>query len=269
MRILRALALLAAALPTAGCFQVSTLVSVTGSGAGTITQRVVFSAGALAQVRQFAALASGGLTQNVEAVSEQQARDAADRMGEGVTYVSSTPIATAEGEGRESVYAFTDINRVRLEPQPPAPGGFAGAQGLAGDVGRLTFTHARQADGRALLRVTVPQVVLTRNNRTGRPAGALPSPDQLAQVRPIVAGARLAIAVEPAGALVRTNSAYVDGRRVTVLDVDVDQLLSDTTLARLRTAQTSEEARAALADSPGVKINFESKLTIEFTPTVN
>jgi hypothetical protein len=266
MRSLQLLALGTIALVSSACFQVTTLVTVNGAGGGTITQRVLFGAEALAQVRQFAALAAGGVPQTIEAVSEQQARDAAGRMGEGVTYVSSTPLFTPTGEGREATYAFTDINQLHLEPQPPAPGGFTGAQGLAGDVGRLTFALARQPDGRALLRVTVPQIVLTRN-RTDRPAtGRLPSPDQLAQVRPIVAGARLAIAVEPAGELVGTNSAFVEGRRVTVIDVEVDQLLTDATLAKLRAAQTAAEARTALADVPGVKINFEPELSIEFTP---
>ena len=43
-------------------------------------------------------------------------------------------------------------------------------------------------------------------------------------------GAHVTIAVEPAGTLVRTTSPFVDGSRVTLLDIDLDRLLEDDAL---------------------------------------
>jgi hypothetical protein len=83
----------------------------------------------------------------------------------------------------------------------------------------------------------------------------------------MLAGAHASIAVRPVGRLVGTNSAYVDGNRVTLIDFDLDQLLKDeSTFNRLRDARTEEDAKAVLKDLPGIKVNLEPEITIEFTP---
>jgi hypothetical protein len=74
------------------------------------------------------------------------------------------------------------------------------------------------------------------------------------------------IAVEPAGALVKTSSPYVDGQRVTLLDLDLDLLLKDDVLTRVRAAQTPDELKAMMKDVPGLKLNLDREITIEFTP---
>src|SRR3977135_3760844 len=102
---------LAAAVLCSGCFQFSTVLTLKADGSGTIDQRLLFTQAAVAQLRQFAALGGRGANsgQPFEAAPEQQGRDAAARLGPGVTYVSSTPINTPEGVGRDITYAFTDI----------------------------------------------------------------------------------------------------------------------------------------------------------------
>src|SRR3954467_15667396 len=111
MRNVRFALVLAAAVMSGACFQFSTVLTLKADGSGTIDQRLLFTQAAVAQLRQFAALGGGG--QAFDPVSEQQARDAAATMGTGVTYVSSTPVNTAEGIGRDIKYAFTDITQLR------------------------------------------------------------------------------------------------------------------------------------------------------------
>ena len=246
------------------CFQFSTVLTLKADGSGTIDQRMLFSQAAVAQLRQLAALGGGG-GQDVDPMSEQQARDAAATMGQGVTYVSSTPINTSEGVGRDIKYAFTDINQLRLDQAPPAPGGMP-IPPPATDAGggRVSFTLTRQADGHALLKIAVPQLPALGGDRAS-PSSNSPSADQIAMLKPMFAGARLSIAIEPAGRLVRTSSPYVDGQRVTLLDVNVDSLLGDDTLLpRLQAARTSEEAKAILKSVPGLKVTLDPEVTIEF-----
>ena len=77
----------------------------------------------------------------------------------------------------------------------------------------------------------------------------------------------MSIGVEPAGQLVRTNSPYADGGHVTLLDVNLDQVLTnEALLTRLQTSRTPEEIKAALTDVPGLKIALDREVTIEFTP---
>ena len=265
MRWLRAALLLSTAWTSAACFQMTTIVRVKGDASGTIDQRLVFSPAALAQMRQLAML-GGSSGRPIDPISEDQARADAASLGPGASLVSSAPIDDATGRGRASVYAFSDINHLRINPRPAAPGGLTvHADGIDSTGKAITFTLAHQENGNALLTIMVPLPEL--------PAGGLPSRDgagsaqQLAMVKQMFAGARVTIAVEPAGTLVRTSSPFVEGSRVTLLDVNLDQLLQDDTLlARIQAAKSAGELKAILQEAPGLKINFERAITIEFTP---
>ena len=128
---------------------------------------------------------------------------------------------------------------------------------------RVSFALTRQADGHALLKITVPQLPALGGDNA--PRSGSPSADQIAMLKPMLAGARLSIAIEPAGRLVRTSSPYVTGQRVTLVDVDIDSLLGDDTLLpRLQAARTPEETKAILKGVPGLKVNVDPEITIEF-----
>ncbi len=261
MRFVRLLVLLAAALASTACFQFSVVLGVKPDGSGTIQQRLLFTRAAVAQLQQLAALSGGGGGQPLDPFSEQQARDLAASLGPGVTYVSSTPLDTPEGMGRDITYAFTDINTLRLDQAPPAPGGLP-AQSSAEE--RVSFKLTRQPNGNALLVVSIPQIPVLAGDKGPRLPSA-PSSEQLAMLKPMLAGARVVIDIEPAGQLVRTTSPFVSGGRVTLMDVSVDSLFADETLLqRLQAATTPEEAKTALKSVPGLKLNLDPELTIEF-----
>ena len=266
MRLLRLTLTLLAAVGLAGCFQSSTIINVNADGSGTIDERMLLTGAALAQLRAFAAF-GGGSGQDVNPISEDQARAAATSMGSGVTYVSSTPISNGDAQGRAIVYAFTDINQVRISQQPPAPGGVTiRAQGVnTADSLAVTFALARQPGGNMLLRIIVPT---PPPSDTASPAGAGPrsSPQQIAMIKQLLAGAHFSIAVEPSGHLVRTSSPFVEGQRVTLLDLDFDEVTKDeAVVSRLQGVRSVDDAKAALKDVPGVKINFDPEITVEFT----
>jgi hypothetical protein len=195
-------------------------------------------------------------------------------MGEGVTLMSSTPLKTAAGEGRANVYGFRDIARVRFA-QVATPGGTSvRASGLSigfTDFGAVAFDLRRLDGGTALLTLHMPGNVLdTLVNQATDPVSGrrLVTPaDQLATLRQAVAGMQLSIRIEPAGRLVRTSSPYVDGNTVTIFDLNLDELLKEeTTFTRLMNAKTAAETAAVLKDAPGIKIDLEREITIEFAP---
>jgi len=101
----------------------------------------------------------------------------------------------------------------------------------------------------------------------GRARGTPTPPDEMAMIRQMLGGLHVALRVEPAGRLVRTNSPYVDGSTVTLFDIDVDALLNDdAAFARLQSARTAAETAEALKNVPGIKVNLERDITIEFAP---
>jgi hypothetical protein len=272
MQFLRLSVVLACATLGGGCFQSTALIKVNADGSGTIEHQTLITAAALSQVRQLAGVFGGG-ARPVDPFSEDQARETAGKMGEGVTLVSSTPLKTAAGEGRANIYGFRDITRVRFN-QVATPGSTSvRASGLSiggTDLGTVAFDLRPLDDGAARLTLHLPGNLLdTLVNQASGPIGgrrAVPA-DQLATLGQALAGMRLSIRVEPAGRLVRTSSPYVDGKTVTIFDLNMDELLrEETTLQRLMNAKTAAETTAVLKDAPGIKINLDREITIEFAP---
>ena len=254
--------LLALGMTSTGCFQMTTVMKINADGSGTVEHRMLFTTQALAQLRQFAALGGG---RAVDPTSEQQAREMAAALGPTVTYVSSTPVKTPTGEGRDAVYAFTDVSQLRVATQPAAPGGVSiKAAGVKTDAEALTFSMTHDANGAAVLHVNVPENALV----DAIASNAATLPQQLPVFKSMLAGAHIVLTVEPSGPLVRASTPYVDGQHVTLLEVDLDQLLKDpdALLARVQAAKTPDEVKAALKDVPGLKMTIEREITIEFTP---
>src|SRR6185295_11392747 len=260
MRIRSLGLLLLLGVTSTGCFQMTTVMKINADGSGTVEHRMLFTTQALAQLRQFAALGGG---RAIDPTSEQQAREMAAALGPGVTYVSSTPVTTASGGGRDAVYGFTDVSQLRVATQPAAPGGVSiKAAGVNTDAETLTFSMTHDANGAAVLHVNVPENALV----DAIASNAATLPQQLPVFKSMLAGAHVTLLVEPAGSIVRASTPYVDGPRVTLLEVDLDELLKDpdALLARVQAAKTPDEVKAALKDVPGLKMTIEKEITIEF-----
>jgi hypothetical protein len=257
---MRGILVLAAAVWSSACFQMTTVLKVAANGSGTIEHRMLYSPTAVAQLRQFAALGGGG--QAFDPLSEQQAREMTASIGPGVTYVSSEPIASPLGQGRAAIYAFTDVSQLRISTQPAAPAGLKiRTPSFSTEAQSVTFAMTRNSAGNAVLQINVPEPNFL---------DALGSPNATAQIgmiKTMLAGARVLLAAEPAGTVVHSSSPYVEGSRVTLLEVDLDQVLKDETLLpRLQAATTPDEAKAIVKGATGLKINLDRAITIEFTP---
>ena len=259
------LALLLLAATGSACFESTTVLRVQGDGSGTLQQRTVIRKAALAQLRSFSALGGGRAT--LDPLSEDQARTLAASLGDGVTLASTKAIDTDEGEGRESTYAFPDVSQLHVSEQPPAPGGVAvRAPGLGADAPAITLGLTHEPGGNAVLHIHVPPpAIFAGPDGTGGINPAVVA--QLQALKGMLAGAHLTVAVEPNGTLVKTSSPYVDGQRVTLLELDLDRMLADESfLTRLQAAGTPDEVRAVVKDAPGLKINLDPEITVEFTP---
>ena len=242
----------------AGCFQMTTVLKVKGDGSGTIDHRMVYSTRALAQMRSL----GGGGGEPVDPSSEAQARTLAAAIGPGVSYVTSTPIGMPAGQGRDATYAFTDVAQLRVSTQPAAPPGLSiNTPALKTDGETVTFSLTQNPNGNAVLHIHVPEPNFLDA------LGSKGAASQIPMIKTLLGGAHVLLAVEPDGALVRTSSPFVDGARVTLLEVDLDEVLKDETLiARLKAATTQDEAKAAVRAAAGVKINLDREITVEFTP---
>src|SRR5690606_11955993 len=119
MRMLRVMALLAATAVMAGCLSVDSNIKVKPDGTGTIEQTMLVNSSAMGMMAMMGEPAEGSEAPTAETMfSEEKLRADAAKLGEGVTYVSSTPVAQGEMKGVTAIYAFTDFNKLNINTSP-------------------------------------------------------------------------------------------------------------------------------------------------------
>lgn len=279
MRMLRVVAALGLAAVTAGCFSVDSTIKVRPDGTGTIEQTMLVNSSAMSMVSMM-----GQGQQGAEAAkaptpemmfSEEKLKEEASKLGEGVTYVSSTPFAEGEMKGVKAVFAFTDFNKLKLSASPPDIGGESGGIKSTSSGSTLDMRLARQGSSSLITldmfnrKATPPPAATTPApaSEGNNPIGDMPK-EMLGMLAPMFKDMRVAVSVEPVGELVRTNATHVDGKKITVLDIAFGELFANPAsfekMEKLGKDPTLDQIRTALAGVKGIKINEVETLEIEF-----
>jgi hypothetical protein len=188
-------------------------------------------------------------------------------MGEGVTFVKAEKVKTAEGEGLKSTYAFKDVTKLKLSQKPQGPK--APGQAQKKEEAPMTFVMSKKG-ANSVLTITFPKPKggKASDKGGGDPSNAPePPPQQLAQMKKIFKDMKIGLHVEVDGKLVKTNSPYVEGNRVTLMEIDFGKLLGDENKLKeiigLGKNPPMEEVKAVIKDMKGMKVNLEP-VTIEF-----
>ena len=93
-------------------------------------------------------------------------------------------------------------------------------------------------------------------------------PEVRQMLKAMFKGFRIGMELEVVGEIVRTNADYVDGKRITLAEVNVEQLLKESkqleSLEKVLSPDASiAKVRPYLKDMKGLKINH-SVVTVEF-----
>jgi hypothetical protein len=258
-----------------GCINSSTLIKVKHDGSGTLEQTVLMNAQAFRGM--FTALGADGKPAQTgpTAVNEADLKAAAAKMGEGVTFVSATPLKAENGfEGTKAVYAFTDITKLQVDQDPSMAGGTS-VQVQRKPGKPVVFSMAKGANGTTVLTANftdMQQQAEARAKEQAPPQGTMSpdaiSPQMMEMAKAMFNGFKVAIDLEVAGQIVKSSSEYVSGPRVTLLEMDLGELLKDE--AKLKEIQAKlgpnpsvSELKPYLAGIKGLKIN-EPIVTVEF-----
>lgn len=281
MRLFRLINCALLALGMTGCVSSDTVIQVNADGSGTVLQKALMSMEMLAQMNamiQGIAKQMGGnesgkdLPGTPELFSENQIRSMAAKMGEGVTFVSSRRIKTEQSEGFEATYAFKDITKLKISQQPSAPDPKGLGAAPDEDSEKTMFRFARLSNGHSLLTVIFPQGKpdsTKEHPSSPRKSAREPAPEEIERIKRLVNGLRISMVIEVQGHLLQTNSPYVEGAKVTLLEMDFDELLSNEAKLKEMAALKSyslEDAKQLLRDLKGFKVNLEPELRIEFAP---
>ncbi len=271
---IRLAAIVAVAALTSGCINSLTNIKVRPDGSGTIDQTLSMTAEAAKQIAALGAGFGDPSAKKKEGVdlpdffSEQSMKDAAGKLGEGVVFVSSKPIKTADRVGRVATYQFADITKLRIDQKPQTGDEMPGAKAGAEDV---LFKFGKLPAGTSQLTVVFPEPDFSK--KKGNDAAdeddedekKTPDAAQMEMMKKIFDGLKVSIDVTVLGNIVKTNSPYVQGSTVTLLEMDFSQVMAnDQMLSKLSNPKSLEEAKALLKNVKGFKINLDREVAIEF-----
>jgi hypothetical protein len=274
MRRVQLLTVLAAALTLPACISMTTVIKVKKDGSGTVTQKMVMQP---AMAQMMAGMAAMGAEEGApppELFPEKELRAKAAKMGPGVELVSSRKIEGAEGTGVEAVYSFKDIRTLQVEQKPTPP-----MEGVSskGESEAPQFALTQLPNGNAQLVVNFPEPkgeggaeAKGEKGEKGEKGGPAEKPNaqQMAQAKQMLKGLRIGLYVDAGQKVVKTTSPYLEGNRVTLMEIDFESLLGDEQkLQQLMATEdqgSMEAAKKILKDFPGVKVNVDRQVTIEY-----
>jgi hypothetical protein len=205
-------------------------------------------------------------------MSDDELKKGAARLGEGVTFVSSTPIKEADGfEGAKAIYAFTDITKVRVDQNPNLMGSSTGGVTTTSKTENpVTFAMNRDG-GLSTLTVTFNDNPAGLGDKPKPEMSGGPSmdnPQMTEMMKVMFKGFKVNIDLQVAGTIVKTNADHVAGSKVTLLEMDLGELLADE--AKLKEVQkvlgpnaSVAELKPYLKDIKGLKVN-DPVVTIAF-----
>ena len=254
----RILFVVAMMLTCTGCIHMTTLVTLKPDGSGTLDEEIGMNPQTLGLLAAFAGSGSGAQA-NIrpgDIFNEAKAREMADKMG--VRFLSGAPIDTPSLQGYHAKFAFDDVKALKVRMDDARS-----RDTLASKRDPFDFDFARGASS-STLTIRVPQDVQRPPlAQLGQRPDLTPEQTQqmMAMMRPMLSGMFVDVAIAVDGRIVKTNAPFVDGARVTLVQLDLDKVMQDDAAwTKLQQAKTPEEMR----NVPGVKMATGPTITIEF-----
>ena len=279
MKFLRALALaIFAALTLSACLQQEKVIKLNTDGSGTVEETMVMGKEVVAQMKQmsegFGSLLQGkgnapAAGSPFQIMDEKKLREAAGGMGDGVTFVSATPVTTPAGEGFKAIYAFTDINKLKIDQNPS--GNMPGADNpLLQKANKpkkesVKFEFIKGAPASLTVKLPQPKQSDLPKERPQVPGGGQDMAGLMMQQ--MVKDMKVSLAIEVAGRIVQTNAEYKDASRVTLMEMDFNKVLANPEKFKALAAaqpKTIEEAKTLVKGVDGIKAETQPTVTVKF-----
>jgi hypothetical protein len=240
-----------ALLVAAGCMQGQRVIKVNADGSGTIVDTVKLGDQARSMM---ASMEQMDKTPAAEKKTKKDAKlkEQATAMGEGVTFVS---LETTKDGGEQITYAFKDVGKIKVD-STPSP---SDSKSTSKDE-PLTFRFSK-AGGNSLVTVVFPKPKADAAQKK-----EAPKPEELTQavamMKGMMAGLKMTTVLEVAGKVVKTNSPYAAGSRITLLEMDFDQI-DEAGLKVMAAAGDETPSASALKGVKGLKVS-DGEVTVEF-----
>lgn len=265
MVAVRVIVLIGLAIVVSGCINSTSLIRVKPDGSGTIEQTTLVNLATLKGLMGGMGAAADKGSSGV--LNEAEFKRSAERMG--VRPVSLTPVKDGNFEGAKAIYAFDDISKVRVDQDPQVAGATGKFTSSSASSNPIRFAMTKQGAA-SVLTISVDEKVAAEATSKAQAAPSLDKidPSMMQMIKTMFDGFHVLIDVEVDGTIVKTNADYVNGSRITLLEVDMEGVFADedklkALQSKIKPGASLSELRPYLKDIKGVKVNHPT-VTIEY-----
>jgi len=255
----------------AGCLEVQTTVSVKPDGSGTVRERVLVKSDMLIMMMKMAKSMKedgdeNGKKKKSGLFDEQELREKAETMGEGVTYKSGKILSSDDGEGYEATYAFKDINTLRVDQDPNIQPSSSSDEDDNKDKKEITFEFRKGSPATLIVHVPPTKRGMENEEETEEQEDE-DTESGIEMARMMLKDLKISSVIEVQGTVVESDATFREKSKITLMDIDFGELLEDENLIRKamkRNDISDEEAKELMKEYPGLKIELNRTTTVRF-----
>jgi hypothetical protein len=206
--------------------------------------------------------------------NEEELKERAGELGEGVTYLSGSKIVTDDYEGYKAIYAFKDIQKIRINQNPGEKVPSSPQQeGTDSETKKeyITFIYTKGKPAELLIKLPAQKPKEESEDvPEDKPSEPTDDPNaeaMMAQTKQLFEGMKIAVAVEVEGTIVKTNATHRDGSKITLMELDFGKLIEMADKFKefsLAKPETLEETKQFMKDIPGIKVELNEEIKIRF-----
>ena len=252
-----------------GCIQIETTLFVKKDGSGTINERVVMSKTFVNMLKEFAhSFQDSTSTDEFALFKEDEIISDAQNYGADVSYVSHNFISEENWEGYTAVYAFNDVSKIKLTPDPDDK--------VEVGMGEEKTTQAKDYYYFSFIKGDIPELIIDRpeiqmdegEGEESEQDETQEANDQLGdEFIKMMEGMSIKVKVGIEGEILNTNATYVDGSEVTLFQMDLSEMMKDKDNFKEFTSkqpENVEEMKEFLKKFPSMKLEIEKPVKIKF-----
>jgi hypothetical protein len=262
-----------------GCFQTDTVIRIKPDGSGVIEETFLLSNDLLESFQDLVkGFADDEKNIKDEAAKEKQdpiegmikeARSRENQYGPDVKFVSAIPLKTETMGGYKAIYAFKDINTVKLNQNPGKKVEKSGAgQDLPVKEENILFRFIKGPV--PTLTVKMPKDKEEKKAQVQKKEAQDKSqadPKAVEQMKIFFKDMGIRIALEIDGAILKTNATYRKNSEITLVELHFGKLIENKDIfEKVIAAQPKsiEEAKELVKGIEGLKIEMANPLIVEF-----
>jgi hypothetical protein len=268
-----------------GCIQADTVIRVNADGSGVIEETVKLSNSLLESLRNFSKGMSESAAATAPDAKEQPKAETPDpiqgmmkdakiretQYGPDVKFISATPVKGETASGYKAIYAFKDINKLRVNQNPENKTGLKPAEGndkapKKEEIIRFSFVRGPISTLTVTMPETKPEQKPVGEEMLQQPK-PVNDPAAAEMMKVIFKDMSIRVAIEINGAIIKTNATYQDKSTVTLVDMNFGKIIEDAkAFEKLNAAQpkTLAEMKELVKGMKGLKIEMNNPVVVQF-----